>query len=72
MDGGEIMILGKLALTFGILLGFPIWDLWRMERRRRAEGRPRSTWPAPPVQTSAPVKGRPECSSGAADDTGVD
>ena len=32
MDGGELMILGKLALTFGILLGVPLRE-WLAVRR---------------------------------------
>ena len=63
MDGGEILILGKLMLTFGILLAWPIWDLISLERKRHAAGRPRSTWPAPPP---APV--RPPSATGPKDD----
>lgn len=47
VDGGQILILGKLALTFGILLGWPLWDIISLERKRRREGRPRATWPMP-------------------------
>ncbi len=54
MGGGEILILGKLMLTFGILLAWPIWDLISLERKRRAAGRPRSTWPAPAPTTAQP------------------
>lgn len=32
MNGGELMILGKLALTFGILLGVPLRE-WLCVRR---------------------------------------
>jgi hypothetical protein len=43
-DGGELMVLGKLALTFGILLGIPLWE-WlkvrRLLRAREAEDRER-------------------------------
>ena len=35
MSGGEIMIIGKLVLTFGCLLGLPILDLVLLERERR-------------------------------------
>jgi hypothetical protein len=34
VTGGEIMILGKLLLTFGVLLGLPLWDLHRLSRER--------------------------------------
>jgi hypothetical protein len=37
MSGGEIMILGKLALTFGLLLGLPLWDLYKLRRELRRE-----------------------------------
>ena len=44
MDGGELMILGKLLLTFGVLLGIPLWQLYtlRKERLRRGTGQDRS------------------------------
>jgi len=35
MTGGEIMIIGKLVLTFGVLLGLPALELWRLRRERR-------------------------------------
>jgi hypothetical protein len=38
MDNGEILILGKLLLTFGVLLGIPAWELWRLRRDRRRSG----------------------------------
>lgn len=37
----EILIIGKLALTFGVLLGLPLIDLWLLARRRRAADRDR-------------------------------
>lgn len=37
MDGGAVMILGKLALTFGCLIGIPARELWCLRRERRAE-----------------------------------
>lgn len=37
MTGGEIMILGKLALTFGLLLGLPLWDLYKLRKELRRE-----------------------------------
>ncbi|MEQ8857400.1 MAG: hypothetical protein RIC56_02020 [Pseudomonadales bacterium] len=42
MTGAEILIFGKLALTFGVLLGVPCWELYRLrrERRRRSHRRP--------------------------------
>lgn len=39
MDGGELMILGKLALTFGILLGIPLWQWLAVRRLLRARAR---------------------------------
>lgn len=36
MSDREIMIVGKLILTFGCLLGLPIWELWKL--RRAASG----------------------------------
>jgi hypothetical protein len=32
MTGFEIMIVGKLLLTFGGLLGFCGWQLWQLKR----------------------------------------
>jgi len=32
MSDREIMIVGKLVLTFGCLLGLPIWELWKLRR----------------------------------------
>lgn len=39
MNAAELMILGKLLLTFGVLLGLPLWELYalRRERLRRAD-----------------------------------
>lgn len=34
MSDRELMILGKLVLTFGCLLGLPIWELWKLKRDR--------------------------------------
>lgn len=44
MEGGELMILGKLLLTFGVLLGVPLWQLYalRKERRRRGDSQGRA------------------------------
>jgi hypothetical protein len=39
MTDREFMILGKLALTFGCLLGLPIWELWKLKRLRSAPER---------------------------------
>lgn len=33
----EFMILGKLVLTFGCLLGLPIWELWKLKRMQASE-----------------------------------
>ena len=32
MTSAEILILGKLFLTFGVLLGLPLLDLWLLSR----------------------------------------
>jgi hypothetical protein len=37
MSDREFMILGKLVLTFGCLLGWPIWELWKLKRDRAAQ-----------------------------------
>ena len=37
MSDREFMILGKLVLTFGYLLGWPIWELWKLKRDRPAQ-----------------------------------
>jgi len=29
---GTILILGKLILTFGVLIGLAVFDLWRLRR----------------------------------------
>lgn len=34
MSDAEIMILGKLVLTFGVLLGLPLLDLYLLRRER--------------------------------------
>jgi hypothetical protein len=34
MSGAEIVILGKLALTFGGLLAFGLWELHKLNRDR--------------------------------------
>lgn len=38
MNSGEILILGKLLLTFGVLLGIPVWELYRLRRDRHRSG----------------------------------
>lgn len=37
MTASELLIIGKLALTFGVLLGVPLLDLWLLSRRRRRD-----------------------------------
>jgi len=32
MSDREFMIIGKLVLTFGCLLGLPLWELWKLRR----------------------------------------
>ncbi|MEE4299016.1 MAG: hypothetical protein V2J24_06205 [Pseudomonadales bacterium] len=39
MDDGELMILGKLALTFAILLGIPLWEWLKVRRLLRDAAR---------------------------------
>ena len=36
MTSSEILIFGKLFLTFAVLLGLPLWDLHRLRRDRRS------------------------------------
>lgn len=38
MSSSEILILGKLFLTFTVLLGLPLWDLYRLRRDRAGRG----------------------------------
>ena len=56
MDGGAMMILGKLALTFGCLIGIPARELWCLRRdRRAAAAQPASQTGSPcPVRADAP------------------
>jgi hypothetical protein len=35
MTDYDIMMLGKLILTFGVLLGIPLVELYRLRRSRR-------------------------------------
>jgi hypothetical protein len=35
-EGYTLMMAGKFLLTFGILLGFPLQQLWSLRRERRA------------------------------------
>lgn len=37
MNKFEILILGKFLLTFSVLLGIPIWQLYTLRRERRRE-----------------------------------
>jgi len=37
MSDREFMIVGKLVLTFGCLLGLPLWELWKLRRSRPAK-----------------------------------
>ncbi|WP_405240077.1 hypothetical protein [Lentisalinibacter orientalis] len=38
MEGRELMILGKLLLTFGVLLGVALWQLYALRRERLRRG----------------------------------
>ena len=55
MSSDEILIGGKLLLTFGVLLGLPLWELFSLrreqhrERRRRVDQQP----PAAPTKNLA-------------------
>jgi hypothetical protein len=49
MSGAELLILGKLVLTFGVLLLLPAWELWQLRRERRLLS-------ARPVGTGSPAK----------------
>lgn len=43
MSHFEILILGKFLLTFSVLLGIPIWQLYSLRRERRVEKCTRAT-----------------------------
>jgi hypothetical protein len=47
MSDREFMILGKLVLTFGCLLGLPMWELWKLRRLRLAEEQERKSADTP-------------------------
>ncbi|MEL7451473.1 MAG: hypothetical protein AAFN78_19840 [Pseudomonadota bacterium] len=36
MESGLTLIVGKLLLTFGVLIGLPLLDLWLMHREERS------------------------------------
>jgi len=36
MDKGAILIIGKLLLTFAVLLGIPLWELYALRRDRES------------------------------------
>ncbi|TCO78518.1 hypothetical protein [Chromatocurvus halotolerans] len=37
MSNFEVLILGKFLLTFSVLLGIPLWQLYSLRRERRVE-----------------------------------
>ena len=37
MTKGELLILGKLLLTFAVLLGIPLWELYALRKDGRAD-----------------------------------
>jgi hypothetical protein len=37
VSDGELLIIGKLLLTFAVLLGLPAWELYRLRRERRSK-----------------------------------
>lgn len=39
MDSFTVLIVGKFLLTFGVLLGIPLWQLYSLRRDRRAQHR---------------------------------
>ena len=39
MGKGELLIIGKLALTFAVLLGIPLWELYSLRRDRLQQNR---------------------------------
>lgn len=51
LSGGELMILGKLLLTFGALLAIPAWELWCLREPRRDDRR--GAGPRPAAQDQA-------------------
>lgn len=42
MDHFQTLILGKFFLTFSVLLGIPIWQLYSLRRERLADERARA------------------------------
>ncbi len=36
MTKGELLILGKLLLTFAVLLGIPLWELYALRKDRKS------------------------------------
>lgn len=55
MDDAGIMIVGKLLLTFGVMLGLPLWELYRL--RREMERRQRTADTAPDQAASSAASG---------------
>ncbi len=37
MDSFTVLIVGKFLLTFGVLLGIPLWQLYSLRRERRGQ-----------------------------------
>jgi hypothetical protein len=35
MDGATVMVIGKLVLTLGGLLGFSLWEIHKLRRERK-------------------------------------
>lgn len=58
MSSDEILIVGKLLLTFGVLLGLPIWELVSLRREQRGEAR-RSADARPPPEPMENLAPRP-------------
>ena len=43
MDKGAILIIGKLLLTFAVVLGIPLWELYALRRDRESGDLPTPT-----------------------------
>jgi len=35
MDGATVMVIGKLILTLGGLLGFSVWEIYKLRREQK-------------------------------------
>lgn len=53
MTSGELLVLGKALIWFGIPIAFALWELWGLSRARRARAEaPREVEPQGPTKVS--------------------